>query len=123
MKLYEFFGSWQAKAPMDTEEPGKPTQDEKEHFKNDLYFYILDNDDLHKKNFYEIAEHISNDKECSENVWLPMVNRGCMEYYKEKNLQDDPKDLFTKDFREDLCKMLDDHFREDVVKGEYKLKG
>jgi len=126
MKLYEFFGTWQAKNPMDVDNPmdkngdGNVTREEKEQFKNDLFFYILDNDDIHKKQFYEVTEQIYADKKVGENVWMPMVNRGCMEYYKERHLQDDPSDLFTKEFREDLCKMLDDHFRKDVLKGEYK---
>ena len=126
MKLYEFFGTWQAKGPMDVDNPmdkngdGNVTREEKDQFKNDLFFYILDNDDIHKKQFYEVTEQIYADKKVDETVWLPMVNRGCMEYYKDRQLQDDPSDLFTKEFREDLCKMLDDHFRKDVLKGEYK---
>ena len=126
MKLYEFFGSWQAKSPMDVDNPmdkngdGNVTREEKDQFKNDLFFYILDNDDIHKKQFYEVTEEIYADKEVGETVWMPMVNRGCMDYYKDRQLQDDPSDLFTKEFREDLCKMLDDHFRKDVLKGEYK---
>lgn len=120
MKLYEFFGTWQAKAPMDQDEPGKPSHEEKDAFKNDLFFYILDNDDIHKKHFYEIASRVHEDKDGDQKVWMPMVNRGCLEYYKEKHLQDDPKDLFSKEFREDLCQLLDDHFRKDVIKGEYK---
>lgn len=126
MKLYEFFGTWQAKSPMDVDNPmdknhdGEVTREEKEAFKNDLFFYIIDNDDIHKENFFKIAETISTNKETSENVWLPMVNKGCMEFYRERHLQDDPKDLFNKEFREGLCKMLDDHFRKDVIKGEYR---
>lgn len=126
MKLYEFFGTWQAKSPLDVDNPmdkdnnGEVTKEEKESFKNDLFFYILDNDDIHKKQFFEISEQIYSDKEVPESVWMPMVNRGCLEFYREKKLRDDPKDLFTREFREDLCQMLDDHFRKDVIKGEYR---
>jgi hypothetical protein len=45
-----------------------------------------------------------------------------MEYYREKQLKDDPKDMFTKEFQEDVCKMLDDHYRKDILKGEYHSK-
>lgn len=126
MKLYEFFGTWNAKTPLDPLNPmdknhdGEVTNEEKDGFKNDLFFYILDNDDIHKKQFYEVTEQIYADKEIPESVWMPMVNRGCLEFYREKNLRDDPKDLFTKEFREDICQMLDTHFRKDVIKGEYR---
>lgn len=125
MKLYEFFGSFQTKDhsdPRDENKDGQISQDEKDKFKQDLYFYILDNDDIHKKQFYDVAETIQHDRKVSEEVWMPLVNRGCLDYYKEAKLRDDPKDLFTKEFREDLCKMLDDHYRKDVIKGEYRYK-
>lgn len=126
MKLYEFFGTWQARTPLDVDNPmdkdqnGVVTREEKENFKNDLFFYILDNDDIHKENFFKVAETIYADKEAPESVWMPMVNKGCMEFYRENQLRDNPKDIFTKEFREDICQMLDDHFRKDLIKGEYK---
>lgn len=126
MKLYEFFGTWQARTPLDVDNPmdkdqnGVVTQEEKENFKNDLFFYILDNDDIHKENFFKVAETIYADKEAPGSVWMPMVNKGCMEFYRENQLRDNPKDIFTKEFREDICQMLDDHFRKDLIKGEYK---
>ena len=125
MKLYEFFGSFQTKDhndPRDKNEDGKISQDEQDKFKQDLYFYILDNDDIHKKQFYDVAETIQRDKKVGEDVWMPMVNKGCLDYYKEAQMREDPKDLFSKEFREDLCKMLDDHYRKDVIKGEYRYK-
>lgn len=120
MKLYEFFGSFQTHDHRDANKDGQVTKEEKEKFKQDLFWYILDNDDLHKKQFYEVTENIYADKECGENIWLPMVNRGCLEYYRSNQLKDDPKDLFTKEFREDICKMLDDHYRKDILDGIYR---
>jgi hypothetical protein len=124
MKLYEFFGLWHAKSPMDVDNPmdknhdGVVSNEEREGFKNDLFFYILDHDDIHKKHFHEIAEKLG--KDTKEDVWMPMVKRGCMEYYRAKQLRDDPKDLFSKEFTEELCQLLDDHFRKDITDGEYK---
>lgn len=120
MKLYEFFGSLDNKDHRDKNEDGKVTQEEKDQFKNDLFFYILDNDNLHKEQFFKIKEEISHNKECENNVWMPLVTKGCLEYYKENRLQDDPKDLFDSEFREELCTMLDDHYRKDIIEGEYK---
>ena len=124
MKLFEFFGSMNVSGhdPRDTNQDGKLSREEKEQFKNDLFFSIIDNDDIHKKHFYDVTETIFKDKECNEEVWMPVVKRGCMEFYREKDLKQDPKDLFTQEVQEELCKMLDDHYRKDVLKGEYHSK-
>jgi len=119
MKLYEFFGAMHVNQSPDKNEDGKLSKEEREQFKNDLFYYILDHDKIHKESFFDITEEIFNDKECKEDVWVPLVKRGCMEYYREKQLKDDPKDMFTKEFQEDVCKMLDDHYRKDILKGEY----
>lgn len=124
MKLYEFFGSFNVSGndPRDTNKDGKLSKEEQEQFKNDLFFSMIDNDDIHKKHFYEVSETILKEKECSRDVWMPVVKRGCMEYYREKQLKQDPKDLFSKEIQEELCQMLDDHYRKDILQGVYHSK-
>jgi hypothetical protein len=122
MKLYEFFGALNVNQSPDKNEDGVLSKEEREQFKNDLFNYILDHDKIHKENFYDVTEEIFKDKECKENVWSPIVKRGCMDYYREQQLKDDPKDIFTDEFQEDMCKMLDDHYRKDILKGEYHSK-
>ncbi len=119
MKLYEFFGSFDDHR--DKNKDGEVSAEEKEQFKKDLFGFIIDNDIMHKKYFYDVSENIQQNEKCSESVWMKMVNDGCLEYYKSKQLKDDPKDLFTKEFREDVCKMLDDHYRKDIVDGIYQF--
>jgi hypothetical protein len=55
------------------------------------------------------------------NEFMPMVNKGCMEYYKKKKMEGRPEKLFDKEMREELCQRLYDHYYEDVIKGSYKL--
>jgi hypothetical protein len=52
---------------------------------------------------------------------MPMVNKGCLEYYEENDLKGRPETLFSKDLREELCEKLYDHFCDDIVKDKYKL--
>ena len=123
MKLYEFFGSM---SPLDTpqtnQEQGKPSKEEENKLRDDIFFHIIDHDTLHKRHFYEVVETIAHDKDSEKSVWLKLANDGCMDYYHTHKLSEDPKDVFSKKFREELCELLDDHYRKDILDGEYKLK-
>ena len=52
---------------------------------------------------------------------MPMVNKGCKEYYHEKKLKGHLGKIFTKELRQDTCERLYDHYKEDIIKGKYKL--
>jgi hypothetical protein len=123
MKLYEFFGKLDVNLKQEKTEDDhyKMTLEEKDQFKNELYFYILDHDDSHRKQFHDIAETITKDRESKKDIWMPMINKCCMEFYKEKKMPQDPKDLFDSKFRNELCDMIDEHYRKDIIKGEYRL--
>ena len=51
MKLYEFFGALNVNQSPDKNEDGVLSKEEREQFKNDLFYYILDHDKIHKENF------------------------------------------------------------------------
>jgi hypothetical protein len=119
MKLFEFFGSFETTDPRDQNKDGEISREEKDKFRDDVYFYILDHDDLHKKYFFEICDHILKDKKCDHNVWMPLVNQGCIKFHRENQIKEDPKDIFSKEFREELCEMIDEHYRKDILKGVY----
>jgi hypothetical protein len=123
MKLYEFFGKLDVNLKQEKTEDDhyKMTLEEKDQFKNELYFYILDHDDSHRKQFHDVAETITKDKESKKDIWMPMINKCCMEFYREKKMPQDPKDLFDSKFRNELCDMVDEHYRKDIIKGEYRL--
>ena len=92
--------------------------EEKDQFKNDLFFYILDHDDIHRKQFHDIAEQMTDDS--TANIWMPIVKKGCMEFHDANKILQHPRDMFYKEMCEELCHMLDDHYRKDIKKGEYR---
>lgn len=130
MKLYEFFGTMSFDQNSDKDkDPLNHNREQEVELANDIFNFILDDDDLHKKFFMPVAKKIllaKNDKDPSTNsndwkLWIPMVNAGCMNYYKQKDLKKHPKDVFTKELRKDLSKQLVNYFHEDIIKGKYNL--
>jgi hypothetical protein len=130
MKLFEFFG----KTVLDLNGEKKEDQLSEKHKPSDqeladeVYWFILDHDRLHKECFMPIAREIyvghkkkGFDKGKYTKKWMPMVNKGCLEFYKNKKMSGDPADIFTKEMRRDLCHRLSEQNYEDIVKGEYRL--
>jgi hypothetical protein len=117
MLLNEFFGKAQGLNGTDKH------KFKEEQLMDDVFEYILNQDDLHKKYFLPAAKKIKieKSKEHDPQVWLPLVNHGCMKFYKERELIDDPKDLFNKEVRKKLCQRFAKHFHEDIIKDEYKV--
>lgn len=131
MNLYEFFGGSNyslSKTKEDQTDTSIKTQEDKEKLVDEVYWFILDDDQLHKEFFLPVARKLSTlkksknfDKASFLKEWLPMVNKGCMKFYKENQLTEDPKDIFTKQVRKDLCQRLCDQACEDIDNNEYKL--
>lgn len=132
MKLYEFFGVPTYEDDKNKENPrdqyDSRKQEDNEKLENDLYWFILDDDELHKECFIPTARRLnekmkSKDFDRSKHVkdWVPMVNKGCMKYYKKQQMTEDPKDVFTKEMRKSLCQRLHDQSVNDIEQGEYKL--
>jgi hypothetical protein len=123
MLLNEFFGRLNIKND-------KPSAKEEENDKlretqmlEDVLEYIINDDTLHKKVFFPIAEEIGS-KPTAEHgcdVWMPLANKSCMKFYHKFGLQEDPLTLFTKEFRESLCTRIAEHYNGDILKGIYKL--
>ena len=118
----EFFGK-----PIDVhKEMSKNREDQK--IGDELFWYIVDHDKLHKEFFHPLGSKIHKDykanklnKEETVKKFLPMVNKGCMEFYKHKKLKDPVRKVFPEEVRHDMCERLFDHYREDIIKGSYKL--
>ena len=131
MKLLEFFG-----VPTNDENSSKPsaddltgkTQEEQEKIADELFWFMLDDDGLHKKYFIPLAQELARQIK-AETVnrrefvpkWMPMVNQACLKFYKAKEMKDDPRDAFTFEMRKGLCRRLADHVYDDIEKGEYNL--
>jgi glutathionyl-hydroquinone reductase len=118
MKLLEFFGR--------SLNPKQSSDKEDDKFsKDDLFWFLIDNDQLYKKHFLPIARKIKNESKVSKEIitkeFLPMVNQGCLEFIKKEKIFGKPSKLFPKDLREEMCEKLYDHYYEDVVKGKYRL--
>jgi hypothetical protein len=121
MLLNEFFGHFNVKSEKkNTDEDLKLKE---EGMCDDIFEFILNDDDLHKRVFFPIAEEIVNKPttDHTPDEWLPMVNKGCMKFYHRNALKEDPSTLFNKKFRENLCHKLADHYNPDILKGIYDL--
>jgi len=120
MLLKEFFGK--------NIDPVKNLQKGRDDKKidNDLFWFIIDHDKLHKDYFFPIAAKLSKDKEQYDRSkmvkeFMPMVVKGCKEFYEKKKMKGRLGQAFSKDLRKDMCERLLDHYKEDIIKGKYKI--
>jgi hypothetical protein len=123
MLLNEFFGK-----SIDIKKSSSDEKHDDKNTANELFWYFLDHDRLHKDYVIPLARKIKHahhteslNKSKFVKEFMPMVNKGCLEYYEENDLKGRPETLFSKDLREELCEKLYDHFCDDIVKDKYKL--
>jgi hypothetical protein len=116
MLLVEFFGK-----PIDVDKELRKNRNDNVN-NNELFWFIIDHDKLHKDYFHSLANKIYDahkskdlDKINLVKEFMPMVKKGCMEFYHKNKLQGHFEDNFSKDLMKDLCEKLYDHYREDVV--------
>lgn len=124
MKLYEFFGNIDHNVNQDNDrDPAAPSKEDEKELGDQLFWYILDNNDLHKKYYMPAAKELhriyksdtKSDDVHDWKTWMPMVEAGCREFYKEHEVKESPQDAFNKELRIDLCKRLADHYHEEIV--------
>jgi hypothetical protein len=120
MLLNEFFGK-----NIDPIKNMNKGRDEK-NIGDDLFNYMIDHDKLHKDYFFPIATKIakkkgdvSREEMCKE--FLPMVLKGCKEYYEHKKMKGKLGKMFSQELRSDMCERLLDHYKDDIVNGKYKV--
>lgn len=119
MKLIEFFSR-----PIDIS--SNKNRESKSKIKpDDLFWYIIDHDKIHKDYFFPIAQKLKTLKECGPEMvlelFMPMVKKGCKEYYSHNKMSGKLGKLFPEDIREEICQRLYDHYREDVNNEKYNL--
>lgn len=116
MFLKEFFS-----VPVNIDQNQKFKDEQPTNFDDDFFWFILDNDRLHKKHFFPISKKIKSLEECGEKeiyeMFMPMVIEGCREYYKDQKLQGKLSKKFPLAMRESICQRLYDHYCEN-----YKLR-
>lgn len=129
MKLYEFFGGYSNDTDNNpSDELSGKTKIEQEKLSDELYWFILDDDELHKKCFMPVARELAErmkdksfDHSKFTSKWMPMVNKGCLKFYKENEMTEDPKEVFPKEIRKALCQRFADEHHKDIQKGDFKL--
>lgn len=130
MKLYEFFSVPSNKDadanPRDAFSSQLHQDDEK--LADEVYWYILDDDDFNKEYFLPLAHEIAKMQKSKQfdhgkftKRWMPLVNKACVKYYHEHELSGDPKDVFSFEMRKGLSQRLADQHHKDIESGEYKL--
>lgn len=122
MLLKEFFGKG-----LNLKQHSSDKKDDTKE-SDDLFWFFLDHDKLHKDFFHPLAKKIKQahesgkeDKSMLVKEFMPMVEKGCMEFYHKKKMTGKPGKIFPQEMREELCERLYDHFCEDILKDKYKL--
>lgn len=126
MKLLEFFN-----VPNDN--PSRVdlqgnSQEDKAKMQDELYWYIIDNDDLHKQYVLpfvsDLKSHLSDPNfniDRFKKEWIPMINKGCKMYYHDKKLKSNPETMFDKDFKKSLLDKIAEKYIEDVKNKAYHV--
>jgi hypothetical protein len=122
MLLNEFFGK-----PVDIGKKMSKDQDDQK-LSDELFWYIVDHDRLHKDFFHPIAVKMKKqqdggkeDKEKTVIEFAPMVKKGCLEFFKFKKMKGHPEKVFNKELFKDICEKLYDHYSQGIKKDHYKL--
>jgi len=123
MLLNEFFGK-----AIDASKKVSPKKDDDKELGDELFWFILDHDKLHKDHFHPIASKIKHhhnknklDREEMLKAFMPMVERGCKEFYIKKKMSGGLGRHFPKDVRIGMCEKLYDHYSQDIINDEYKI--
>jgi hypothetical protein len=126
MKLFEFFN-----VPVDNKDKpmkiGK-SKDDKLKLADEIFWFIIDNDALHKEFVLpfaaELKDKISSpefNKERFHKMWGPMVAKGCKLYHKKEKLKDSPDSLFDDEFKKDICQKVSDKFQDEFKNKYYQV--
>ena len=94
---------------------------------NELDTYIMNNEDLYRRRFMPIISNIKRklaknvyDHEKAQILWMYLVDDAAKEYVKEfGSTQDDVKDLFPKETRQQVAQLISDRELENIKQGEY----
>jgi len=112
MLLTEFFGK-----SIDVRRGSDKDQDANEKT-DDLFWFILDHDRLHKDYFLPLRKKIKSQHNRKEiiDALLPMVTKGCKEYYIHKKLKGSLEKAFSEELKQDVCEKLYDHYTTGLKK-------
>ena len=94
---------------------------------NELDTFIMNDEDLYRRRFMPIISNIKRklaknvyDHEKAQTLWMYLVDDAAKEYVKEfGSQQDDVKDMFPKETRQQVAQVISDRELENIKQGEY----
>ena len=94
---------------------------------NELDTYIMNNENLYRRRFMPIISNIKRklkrnvyDHEKAQKLWMYLVNDAAKEYVKEYgSTQDDVSNMFPKETRMQVARVISDRELENIKQGEY----
>tara|TARA_B110000444_G_scaffold177505_1_gene166156 strand:- start:207 stop:563 length:357 start_codon:yes stop_codon:yes gene_type:complete len=96
---------------------------------NELDTYIMNDEDLYRRRFMPIISNIKRklaknvyDHEKAQKLWMYLVDDAAKEYVKEFGAtQDDVGNMFPKETREQVARVISDRELENIKQGEYDV--
>ena len=96
---------------------------------NELDSYIMNNEDLYRRRFMPIISNIKRklkrnvyDHEKAQKLWMYLIDDAAKEYVKEfGSQQDDVMDMFPKETRQQVARIISDRELENIKQGEYDV--
>ena len=96
---------------------------------NELDTFIMNNEDLYRRRFMPIISNIKRkiaknvyDHEKAQKLWMYLVDDAAKEYVKEfGSTQDDVSNMFPKETRERVARVISDRELENIKQGEYDV--
>ena len=95
----------------------------------ELDLYIMNNEDLYRRHFmpivYNLSKKVKNntyDHEKAHKLWMYLIDAAALEYVKEfGNPDQDVKDMFPKETRQQVASVIADREIENIKSGEYDV--
>ena len=96
---------------------------------NELDSFIMNNEDLYRRRFMPIISNIKRkikkdvyDHEKAQKLWMYLVDDAAKEYVKEYgSQQDDVANMFPKETRQKVARVISDRELENIKQGEYDV--
>ena len=94
---------------------------------NELDTFIMNNEELYRRRFMPIISNIKRklaknvyDHEKAQKLWMYLVDDAAKEYVKEYgSTQDDVSNMFPKETRMQVARVISDRELENIKQGEY----
>ena len=96
---------------------------------NELDTYIMNNEELYRRRFMPIISNIRRklaknvyDHEKAQTLWMYLVDDAAKKYVEEFGADgEDVKDMFPKETRQQVARIISDRELENIKQGEYDV--